>query len=178
MVLVNKICFDWNLHNSFTVYDFSSPQKLSYYPDNQAMGTVFTDRTYMTSTTDTLSPTATIVERSQAGTTMLESSVDQYQPHPDQLRCRDHNWSWIYMDVDPSVSTVIHDCLVFWPVAFYINYIIWIITNSLTPCMINRLSIECPCFAFAFVPLIVTIYGTGGTNLRSVHVTSHMKCLQ
>ena len=73
MVLVDETCSDWNLLNSFTIYDFGSSEKLSYYPDNQVMGTEFTGRTYMTSTSDTLSPTATIVEPSQAGTTLLES---------------------------------------------------------------------------------------------------------
>lgn len=73
VVLVDETYPDRNLRNSFTVYDFSSSEKLSYYPDNQVMGTEFTGRTYMTSTSDTLSPTATIVEPSQAGTTMLES---------------------------------------------------------------------------------------------------------
>jgi len=60
------------LEEHFTVYDFSTSRRMSYYPHNQAIGTetTSTDR----SVTGTLVPTATIVERSQAGSPMLETN--------------------------------------------------------------------------------------------------------
>ncbi|KAF5359219.1 hypothetical protein D9756_003139 [Leucocoprinus leucothites] len=63
------------LEEQFTVYDFDRSQRMSYYPHNQAIGTesTSTDRTCAPSTTATLIPTATIVERSQAGSPMFES---------------------------------------------------------------------------------------------------------
>ncbi|KAJ3573124.1 hypothetical protein NP233_g2624 [Leucocoprinus birnbaumii] len=69
------------LEEQFTVYDFDRSQRLSYYPHNQALGTesTSTDRTCAQSTTGTLIPNATIVERSQAGSPMLESQ-HRYMP--------------------------------------------------------------------------------------------------
>ncbi|CAA7265535.1 unnamed protein product [Cyclocybe aegerita] len=66
------------LEEQFTVYDFSSMNRMSYYPHNQpivAIGTESdnTDRTLAQSTTGTIVPTATIVERSQAGSPIFES---------------------------------------------------------------------------------------------------------
>ncbi|KAF8150615.1 kinase-like domain-containing protein [Crassisporium funariophilum] len=71
------------LEEQFTVYDFSNMKRMSYYPHNQpivALGTESdnTDRTLAQSATGTIIPTATIVERSQAGSPMLESS-DRHQ---------------------------------------------------------------------------------------------------
>ncbi|KAF9442104.1 kinase-like protein [Macrolepiota fuliginosa MF-IS2] len=69
------------LEEQFTVYDFSRSKRLSYYPHNQAIGTesTSTDRTCVQSTTGTLVPTATIVERSQAGSPMCETE-NHYMP--------------------------------------------------------------------------------------------------
>ncbi|PPR00883.1 hypothetical protein CVT24_000368 [Panaeolus cyanescens] len=65
------------LEEQFTVYDSTNMKRMSYYPHNQpivALGTQSdTDRTIAPSTTGTIVPTATIVERSQAGSPMLES---------------------------------------------------------------------------------------------------------
>lgn len=66
------------------MYDFSSSKRVSYYPHNQPIvGTgneSDTDRTLAQSTTDTIIPTATIVERSQAGSPMLESEAHHHLP--------------------------------------------------------------------------------------------------
>ncbi|EKM78124.1 hypothetical protein AGABI1DRAFT_114943 [Agaricus bisporus var. burnettii JB137-S8] len=63
------------LEKYFTVYDFSKSQRMSYYPHNQAIGTesTNTDQTCVQASSDTIIPTATIAERSQGGSTMLES---------------------------------------------------------------------------------------------------------
>jgi serine/threonine kinase 32 len=57
----------------FTVYDFSSSKRMSYYPHNQPIVTLGRDSdddptTVMHTPTGSLVPTATIVERSLAGT--------------------------------------------------------------------------------------------------------------
>lgn len=62
----------------FTVYDFGSSKRMSYYPHNQpvvALGTQSdnTDRTLAPSASATIIPTATVVERSLAGSPMLGS---------------------------------------------------------------------------------------------------------
>lgn len=67
----------------FTHYDFSRSQRMSYYPHNQPVvalgtGTASTDHTVVQSATDTIIPTATIVERSQAGSPTLDSVPGQH----------------------------------------------------------------------------------------------------
>ncbi|KAF4571349.1 hypothetical protein EYR36_008678 [Pleurotus pulmonarius] len=79
------------LEEQFTVYDFSRSKRLSYYPHNQPI-TVGTDSegsdpTVGHSTTNTLIPTATIAERSLAGTPVLDSiarghSISMSRPMP------------------------------------------------------------------------------------------------
>jgi len=66
------------LEEQFTHYDFSRSQRMSYYPHNQPVvalgtGSASTDHTIVQSGTDTIIPTATIVERSQAGSPTLDS---------------------------------------------------------------------------------------------------------
>jgi serine/threonine kinase 32 len=66
------------LEEQFTVYNFASMKRMSYYPHNQPIiavgtGTDNTDRTMAPSVTGSIIPTATIVERSQAGSPVLES---------------------------------------------------------------------------------------------------------
>ncbi|KIK10281.1 hypothetical protein K443DRAFT_670909 [Laccaria amethystina LaAM-08-1] len=66
------------LEEQFTVYDFGSSKRMSYYPHNQpvvALGTQSdnTDRTLAPSASATIIPTATVVERSLAGSPMLGS---------------------------------------------------------------------------------------------------------
>ncbi|KAF9466491.1 kinase-like domain-containing protein [Collybia nuda] len=75
------------LEEQFTVYDFSSSKRVSYYPHNQpviAHGTSTDDseRTMAQSTNGTLIPTATIAERSQAGSPMLDSDSNRYYVPP------------------------------------------------------------------------------------------------
>ncbi|KAF9485222.1 kinase-like protein [Pholiota conissans] len=70
------------LEEQFTVYDFGSMKRMSYYPHNQpivGLGTDSDDRTIAHSTTGTIIQTGTI-DRSQAGSPMLESSHQQYIP--------------------------------------------------------------------------------------------------
>lgn len=59
------------LEEQFTVYDFTGAKRISYYPHNQpvttTIGTEDTDRTMAQSLTGTVEPTATIAERSYAG---------------------------------------------------------------------------------------------------------------
>lgn len=71
------------LPNRFTVYDFSNMKRMSYYPHNQpvvALGADADDRTIAHSLTGTIVPTATIVDRSLAGSPMPETSQQQYLP--------------------------------------------------------------------------------------------------
>ncbi|KAF8962727.1 kinase-like domain-containing protein [Flammula alnicola] len=73
------------LEEQFTLYNFSSMKRMSYYPHNQpvvALGTESdsTDRTMAHSVTGTIIPTATIVDRSQAGSPMLESTDQHHFP--------------------------------------------------------------------------------------------------
>ncbi|KAG5636758.1 hypothetical protein H0H81_006948 [Sphagnurus paluster] len=73
------------LEEQFTVYDFSTLQRLSYYPHNQPVTTLGTstedtERTVAQSLDGTLIPTATIAERSQAGSPMLDSDSHRYMP--------------------------------------------------------------------------------------------------
>ena len=79
----------------FTVYNFTNMKRMSYYPHNQPVIELVTepDDTERTCTqsvtgTSTIIPTATIVERSQAGTPILEST-DYRQlppiPQPSKL---------------------------------------------------------------------------------------------
>ncbi|KAG6827975.1 hypothetical protein H0H92_009801 [Tricholoma furcatifolium] len=61
------------LEEQFTVYDFTTSRRLSYYPHNQPVTTVSTstddsERTASQSLNGTLVPTATIAERSQSAT--------------------------------------------------------------------------------------------------------------
>ncbi|KAG5646124.1 hypothetical protein DXG03_004363 [Asterophora parasitica] len=72
------------LEEQFTVYDFSCSRRQSYYPHNQpvvALGTS-TDDTAVQSVNGTLIPTATIVERSQAGSPMLDTDSDSHRCIP------------------------------------------------------------------------------------------------
>ena len=58
-------------------------KRMSYYPHNQpivAIGTESDDRTIAHSLTGTIIPTATVVDRSLAGSPMLESSNQQNLP--------------------------------------------------------------------------------------------------
>lgn len=60
-------------------------KRMSYYPHNQpviALGTESddTERTFAPSVTGTIIPTASIFERSQAGSPMLESSDRHHLP--------------------------------------------------------------------------------------------------
>lgn len=70
----------------FTVYDFSRNKRMSYYPHNQPIATLhdgLTDgdgTTTVQSHAGTLLPTATIVERSQAGSPALEGQNPLDQP--------------------------------------------------------------------------------------------------
>ncbi|KAJ7158912.1 kinase-like domain-containing protein [Mycena filopes] len=74
------------LEEKFTVYDFASSKRLSYYPHNQPIVTVGSD-----DTDRTLAPsqTATMAERSQAGSPMFEGSHHDY-PMPEMPR-RSHS---------------------------------------------------------------------------------------
>ena len=67
----------------FTVYNYTNMQRMSYYPHNHpviALGTESndTERTYTQS--GTILPTTTIIERSRAGTPMLESTSCHHPP--------------------------------------------------------------------------------------------------
>ncbi|TFK40032.1 kinase-like domain-containing protein [Crucibulum laeve] len=80
------------LEEQFTVYDFSRSKRMSYYPHNQpivALGTETdtTDRTLAQSTTNTIIPTATMVERSQAGSPMplYGSETGHFPPIPTTI---------------------------------------------------------------------------------------------
>jgi len=74
------------LEEQFTVYNYTNMRRMSYYPHNQpviALGTESndTERTYaQQSVTGTTLPTTTIIERSQAGTPMLESTGCHHPP--------------------------------------------------------------------------------------------------
>jgi serine/threonine kinase 32 len=64
----------------FTIYNFTNMKRMSYYPHNQPVTVTAaesddTERTCTQSVTgtSTIIPTATIVERSEAGTPVLES---------------------------------------------------------------------------------------------------------
>ncbi|PBK72732.1 kinase-like protein [Armillaria solidipes] len=70
------------LEEQFTVYDFTKSKRKSYYPDNQPVTTFATvsgvseDRTLSQSQTGSvIGPTATVAERSRAGTPMSDSFV-------------------------------------------------------------------------------------------------------
>jgi len=64
------------LEEKFTVYDFVSTRRMSYYPSNQPVVTIGTE----SDTDRTLAPsqTATMAERSQAGSPMLDGSHNDY----------------------------------------------------------------------------------------------------
>lgn len=73
-----------HLEEHFTVYDFSRPNRMSYYPHNQPvvpLGTesANTDPTVVQSSTDSVVANATIVERSRAGTPVTDLP---YHPAP------------------------------------------------------------------------------------------------
>ncbi|TFK75141.1 kinase-like protein [Pluteus cervinus] len=75
------------LEEQFTVYDFSHPQRKSYYPHNQPVTTVGTvsetDRTIgQSTTTGSIIPTATIAERSQAGSPLHDTDTTAHPPLP------------------------------------------------------------------------------------------------
>ncbi|KAF8640281.1 hypothetical protein AX16_010176 [Volvariella volvacea WC 439] len=70
------------LEEQFTVYDFTNPNRKSYYPHNQPVVTgsdADPDRTLAQSTTGTIVPNATIVERSLAGSPALDT-INGYPP--------------------------------------------------------------------------------------------------
>jgi len=76
------------LEEQFTVYDFSNMKRMSYYPHNQpvvALGTESEDRTIAQSTTGTIIPTATMIDRSQAGSPVLESHQQYIPPIPSSM---------------------------------------------------------------------------------------------
>lgn len=78
---------NFSLASRFTVYDFDSTKRMSYYPHNQPIVTIAesdTDRTLAQSQTGTISliPTATIAERSQAGSPTFDSTHQHPLPKP------------------------------------------------------------------------------------------------
>ncbi|KAK7449825.1 hypothetical protein VKT23_013301 [Stygiomarasmius scandens] len=72
------------LEEQFTVYDFGRSHRMSYYPHNQPVVTISTDsdadRTIAASQTGSLQPTATVAERSQAGSPTCEDSPPSHLP--------------------------------------------------------------------------------------------------
>ncbi|OJT15035.1 Serine/threonine-protein kinase 32C [Trametes pubescens] len=72
------------LEEQFTLYDFSKNRRMSYYPHNQPITSVGHDETepceVLPSTTNTLLPTGTLIDRSQAGSPINED-VGRYT-HP------------------------------------------------------------------------------------------------
>ncbi|KAK7690560.1 hypothetical protein QCA50_005658 [Cerrena zonata] len=64
------------LEEQFTVYDFTKTKRISYYPHNQPIVTSNSEdsepATVVPSATNTLEPTATVVERSQAGSPTMD----------------------------------------------------------------------------------------------------------
>jgi serine/threonine kinase 32 len=71
---------------SFTVYDFSRSKRISYYPHNQPIvpiGTesANTDPTVVLSSTDSVVPNATVVDRSQAGTPVNPPTITAPEFH-------------------------------------------------------------------------------------------------
>ncbi|KAH7928248.1 kinase-like protein [Leucogyrophana mollusca] len=74
------------LEEQFTIYDFMSSKRRSYYPHNQPITTVVrssdSDQSpVVQSVTGTLLPTATIVERSQAGSPIPDSTTWHQHQH-------------------------------------------------------------------------------------------------
>ncbi|TCD67161.1 hypothetical protein EIP91_000446 [Steccherinum ochraceum] len=72
------------LEEQFTVYDFSKNQRMSYYPHNQPITTSNHNEdgepaTVLQSTTNTMLPTTTMVERSSAGSPLPDERIP---PHP------------------------------------------------------------------------------------------------
>ncbi|KAF4614238.1 hypothetical protein D9613_007733 [Agrocybe pediades] len=72
------------LEEQFTVYDFTNMRRMSYYPHNQPIVALGTDsesaeRALAQSANNTIGPTASIVERSQAGSP-IESNDRHYIP--------------------------------------------------------------------------------------------------
>lgn len=68
------------LEEQFTHYDFTKTKRISYYPHNQPLVTASEDSeptTVAPSATNTLEPTATVVERSQAGSPTMD--IDRSQ---------------------------------------------------------------------------------------------------
>ena len=64
------------LEEQFTVYDFTKSKRMSYYPHNQPVESSSQDEsepaTVAPSATNTLVPTATVIERSQAGSPTMD----------------------------------------------------------------------------------------------------------
>lgn len=68
------------LEEQFTLYDFTSSQRISYYPHNQPVISLGADAEHGSqSTTGTLVPTATLAERSLAGTPVLSENDHEYR---------------------------------------------------------------------------------------------------
>ena len=70
------------LEEQFTVYDFTKQSRISYYPRNQPLVTTIGQdeeepTTILQSTTNTLLPTATIADRSLAGSPTPEGERSQ-----------------------------------------------------------------------------------------------------
>lgn len=73
------------LLSRFTVYDFSKNNRMSYYPHNQPIVTSINQdedepNTVLQSATNTLLPTATLVDRNSAGSPPPELERSQVQP--------------------------------------------------------------------------------------------------
>lgn len=81
----------------FTLYNFSTMKRMSYYPHNQPIAAVGTDsdgteRTLAQSVTGTMVPTASIVDRSQAGSPIMDS-VDARNMPPIPYGSQSHTVS-------------------------------------------------------------------------------------
>jgi len=79
------------LEEQFTVYDFSRSHRMSYYPHNQPVMSLGADAENSSqSTTNTLVPTMTIAERSQAGTPVVSETEHQNTTRPIHSRTTSH----------------------------------------------------------------------------------------
>ncbi|KAG6862035.1 hypothetical protein C0995_008223 [Termitomyces sp. Mi166 len=74
------------LEEQFTVYDFTSSRRMSYYPHNQPVTTIGRTTNEIDRTADspngTLIPTATVVERSRAGTPTATFGIESHRYGP------------------------------------------------------------------------------------------------
>ena len=94
----------------FTVYNFTNMKRMSYYPHNQPLELCTesndTEQTCTQSVTGTFTiiPTATIVERSQTGTPVMESSDYRHLPPIPQPSSKDFAASWTLTRQQPFIS--------------------------------------------------------------------------